>query len=250
MVRASVSFAGEGYAGAMGWIQVLRYGGGDLGDERAEVDLPPQHQDANTPYCFWGIRPAFFDAPSMPHRDVTWKAEAFLATSPDALITRTVRPICGFRWGYATTREPPRILPPESLDLAAWELVRPTLRERYPAWDFLPARPTPPRRTPRSARSALREDRCRTPRRVILPSLAYPSALFRAARPLPTLARIRRAYRNAYREASGRRPSTSASSDGYTISFETTSSPISAMASTLASSSIARNRSGSESAPP
>jgi hypothetical protein len=138
VVRASVSFPGEGYAGAMGWIQVLRYGSGGLGDERIEVDLPPQHQDSNTPYCFWGIQPTFFDAPSTPHEDVTWTAEAFLATSPDALMTRTVRPICGFRWGYATTRKPPQILPPESLDRGAWEAARPTLRQRFPAWDFLP----------------------------------------------------------------------------------------------------------------
>ena len=140
VVRASVSFPGEGYAGAMGWIQVLRYGGGQLEGETAEVDQPPQHSEANTPYCYWGIHPTFFDAPSTIYGGVTWVADAFLAASPDALMSRTVEPICGFRWGYTTSRRPPGILPPETLPTTAWEPARATLRERYPAWNFLPNR--------------------------------------------------------------------------------------------------------------
>jgi hypothetical protein len=55
--------------------------------------------------------------------------------------------------------------------------------------------------------------------------------------------------RGAYRQASGRWASTSASSDGYTSSFKTTSSSTSASASALVFSSTARNRSGSRSGP-
>jgi len=128
-----VSFPGEGYAAAMGWIQLISYGGGEV----VEVDHPPQHSDVATPYCYWGVRPSFFDAPSTTHEGVTWVAEAFLATSPDTLMTRTVQPVCGFRWGYATTRNPPELLPVEKIGAAEWETARAALQERYPDWDFL-----------------------------------------------------------------------------------------------------------------
>ena len=54
----------------------------------------------------------------------------------------------------------------------------------------------------------------------------------------------------AYREVSGSRASTSASSDGYSSSFVTTNSSTSAVASARVSSSIARSFCGSQSAPP
>lgn len=138
VVRASVSFPGEGYAAAMGWIQLVRYyGGGEIGDEVVEVDHPPQHSAARTPYCYWGISPSFFDAPSMAQEGVTWAAETFLTASPDALMTRAVQPVCGFRWGYTTRRNPPELLPVEPLDEKAWEPVRAELQGRYLDWNFL-----------------------------------------------------------------------------------------------------------------
>lgn len=136
VVGASVSFPGGGYAAAMSWIQILRYGG-ELGEEVVEVDQPPQHSDAGTPYCYWGICPFFFDAPSTVREGVTWTADAFLAASPDALMSRTVQPVCGFRWGYTTRQRPPVILPVEALDADAWEPARTVLRERYRTWNFL-----------------------------------------------------------------------------------------------------------------
>lgn len=137
VARASVSYPAEGYAAVMGWIQLLRYGGGELGDEVAEVDHPPQHSDAVTPYLCWGTLPQFFDAPSMPYRGVTWVAEAFLATSPDALMTKTIQPLCGFRWGYDTTRQPPELLPLEQLGDDAWKSARAMFEKHYPSWEFL-----------------------------------------------------------------------------------------------------------------
>ena len=121
----------------MGWIQLVRYGSGDLGREVVEVDHPPQHSNVGTPYCYWGMRPTFFDAPSTTLEGVTWLAETFLTVSPDALMTRTVQPVCGFRWGYTTIRNPPGILPVEPIGAAEWRTVRAALQERYPDWDFL-----------------------------------------------------------------------------------------------------------------
>jgi hypothetical protein len=136
VVQASVRFPGEGYAAAMGWVQVIRYGSGP-GDGAVAVDQPPQHQEAATPYYCWGTNPTFFDAPSTTRRGIAWRAEAFLATSPDALMTRTVEPLCGFRWGYTTRQATPEILPVEPIGDEAWRVVISTLRERYPGWKFL-----------------------------------------------------------------------------------------------------------------
>lgn len=131
-----MSFPGDGYTAAMGWIQLLRYGGER--DEVVEVDLPPQLSDANAPYYCWGMCPTFFDAPSTTREGVTWTADTFLTASPDALMTRTVQPVCGFWWGYTTQQRPPGVLPIELLDAKAWNPVRAELKAHYPGWDFLP----------------------------------------------------------------------------------------------------------------
>ena len=138
VVHASVAYPAEGYRAVMGWIQLV-YHGEDRDNPEVMVDLPPQHVEAGTPYAFWGFSPTFFDAPSTPRSGIHWVADAFLATSPDALMTRSVMPVCGFRWGYATTREPPEISPPERVRAVAWDRARAVLAERYPAWEFLDA---------------------------------------------------------------------------------------------------------------
>jgi hypothetical protein len=138
VVRASVGYPAEGYRAAMGWIQLVYYGE-DPRDPEVLVDLVPQHEDAGTPYAFWGFCPTFFDAPSTQQSGICWTADAFLATSPDALMTKAVLPICGFRWGYATTRRPPDLLPPERVGAQTWDRARAVLAERFLAWEFLGA---------------------------------------------------------------------------------------------------------------
>ena len=58
-----MTFPGEGYTAAMGWIQLIHYGTGESKDEIIDVDHAPQLSDAGMPYYCWGIRPSFFDAP-------------------------------------------------------------------------------------------------------------------------------------------------------------------------------------------
>jgi hypothetical protein len=136
VVRASVGYPAEGYGAAMGWIQLVYHGKEEVEEREVVVDLTPQHADSGTPYAFWGFSPTFFDAPSTDQAGIRWVAEAFLATSPDALMTKTVVPVCGFRWGYATRRKPPELLPLEPIGAGAWESARTVLTERYPTWEF------------------------------------------------------------------------------------------------------------------
>ena len=47
----------------MGWIQVVRYREPDA-DEEIFVDVAPQLRDTGVPWFSFGVRAAFFDAPS------------------------------------------------------------------------------------------------------------------------------------------------------------------------------------------
>lgn len=131
--RATVTYAGEGYAAVMAWIQILRFSGTQNG---VLVDQPPQLEGSGMPYVYWGPCPAFFDNPFTTSRGVHWTADAFLVVSPDAVMTRVVQPVCGFSWGYSTEGEETRALPLTAIDSAAWPAACAILRPRYPHWEF------------------------------------------------------------------------------------------------------------------
>jgi hypothetical protein len=133
LCRATVTFAGEGYAAVMAWIQILRFSGASNG---VLVDQPPQLEGSGMPYVYWGPCPAFFDNPFTTTRGVHWTADAFLVVSPDAVMTRVVQPICGFSWGYSTEGEQTHALPLTGLDPAAWPSACAILRPRYTHWEF------------------------------------------------------------------------------------------------------------------
>ena len=133
LCRATVSFAGEGYAAVMAWIQILRFHGAQNG---VLVDQPPQLEGSGMPYVYWGPCPSFFDNPFTTTRGVHWTADAFLVISPDAVMTRVVQPVCGFSWGYSTEGEQTAALPLTPLDPAAWPAACAILREQYPTWEF------------------------------------------------------------------------------------------------------------------
>ncbi len=132
--QASVTFAGEGYASVMGWIQILRFHGTENG---VLVDQPPQLEGTDMPYVYFGPSASFFDNPFTDQRGVHWTAEAFLVISPDAVMTRVVQPVCGFRWGYSTEGERTAALPLARVERETWLAACAVLRERYARWTFL-----------------------------------------------------------------------------------------------------------------
>ena len=84
------------------------------------------------PYLCFGPSPSFFDNPFTDQRGMHWIAETFLVISPDAVMTRVVQPVCGFRWGYSTEGERTAVLP-LALWSSAWLAACEVLRERYAA---------------------------------------------------------------------------------------------------------------------
>ncbi len=136
VVSARVRYPGEGYGAAMGWVQVVRMREAGRREEQAIVDKPPQLADDGSPYCFWGPEPSFFDAPSTTARLELWSAHAFLVASPDAVMTKEVRPVCGFSWGFANPGPDPEAEQVRSIGEEEWTAARNVLTRGYPEWSF------------------------------------------------------------------------------------------------------------------
>lgn len=138
VVSAVVRYRGEGYRAYMGWVQIVRMREEGSPEAQAIVDKPPQLADDGSPYCFWGPEPSFFDAPSTTARLELWSAHAFLVASPDAVMTKEVRPVCGFSWGFSNLGPEPEAEAVRTIGEEEWSAACVDLAERYPAWGFEP----------------------------------------------------------------------------------------------------------------
>jgi hypothetical protein len=149
VLEATVSYAGEGYASAMGWIQVVRI----RVDERSEslvpgaekapagdhvwVDGPPSLRGLGVPFVSFGPCPTLFDAPMSTESEVRFVADAFLTASPDAVVSRRSRPCFGFRWGYSTKAgSAAELISPALIDHDDWRGALPVLGEQFSDWRF------------------------------------------------------------------------------------------------------------------
>lgn len=138
VIEAAVEHPAEGYAADMGWLQVVRYESRDPGEEERTTifDVPPQLAEIEMPYAAFGVRPTFFDAPSTDAKDVDFDADTFLVYTPDAVMTRVLRPICAFRWGFRVREGDVLLHPLSAAGASDWERNLPGLRERFPSWTF------------------------------------------------------------------------------------------------------------------
>jgi hypothetical protein len=134
---ATITYAGEGYKAAMGWLQVVRstYGAGAW--KEFEMD-PFEPLGASThPFCFFGFAPVLFDAPARPSReDLDWSAETFLCFVPMDVDRRETRAILGFSWGFSIREGAISLTPPTRLAPLEWDKHHPLLRREHPAWSF------------------------------------------------------------------------------------------------------------------
>jgi hypothetical protein len=142
VLQATIDYPGEGYAAVMGWVQLVRYTASDEPEPVVEVDVAPKLRDAGSPYVVFGVRPTLFDAPAISAPEADWHASTFLAASPDCLMTRTVRPLCGFRWGYTVGGGRPQLGELVPATRSDWAESVPELRSRYPDWDWGDAFPS------------------------------------------------------------------------------------------------------------
>jgi hypothetical protein len=135
VVEATVEHPAEGYAAVMGWIQVVRYREPGR-DEEVIDDVAPQLRGSGVPWMAFGVRPAYFDAPSTDSDGATFRADAFLAATPDALMTPVAEALCGFAWGYDVAGGVPASQPLTPAAPERWAAMVPALAAACPAWTF------------------------------------------------------------------------------------------------------------------
>ena len=139
--KATIEFPADGYLGLLGWVQLVRSTDNVFHGRQFEMDPfdPFQiYERAPTPYCWYGITPTLFDAPSRDERvELDWVAHSFLAASPLRGNRRMVTPLLGFSWGFHITDDKnSQLRPITSLSPADWHAHLPYLRNTYKEWQF------------------------------------------------------------------------------------------------------------------
>jgi hypothetical protein len=139
--KATVEFAGRGYLQLFGWVQLVRSTDNAFHGVKFEMDpFDPfeLYERAPSPYCWYGILPTLFDAPSRDERvRLDWVAHSFLAVSPLRGNRRIVTSLLGFSWGFHIADDGGVELDPvASLTATDWQSHLPYLRDCYPEWTF------------------------------------------------------------------------------------------------------------------
>jgi hypothetical protein len=142
---AHVTYPRIGYPAMVGWVQLVRSTDNDSGGEQFEVDPFGLFGDAPSPYCWYGIEPTLFDAPSRAHAPpAEWVAHSFLATTPIREVMegnpRRVVPLVGFGWGFDSVDESMQLRNIARLATTDWDAHLSVLRASYPLWTFADGR--------------------------------------------------------------------------------------------------------------
>jgi hypothetical protein len=137
---ATVELAQQGYRAFCGWVQLVRSTDNSSSGREFEMDPLGPFLDNPSPFCFFGLAPTLFDAPSRDSRDeLDWVAHSFLAVDQIIEERRGVRPLLGLEWGFTVSSEGSiEIREPAQLDLAAWNDHLPVLTAAHPTWEFPP----------------------------------------------------------------------------------------------------------------
>ena len=150
--KATVEYSARGYLALLGWVQLVR--STDNASHGRQFEMDPfdpfgLYERAPLPYCWYGITPTLFDAPSRDERvPLDWVAHSFLAASPFGDNAKTAMPLLGFSWGFEIVDDRSIVLKPAAVLAAAdWEAHLPYLRECYPEWHFSSQAAASPRRT-------------------------------------------------------------------------------------------------------
>jgi hypothetical protein len=139
--KATIEFTARGYLGLLGWVQLVCSTDNSFHGRQFEMDpFDPfeLYEQAPSPYCWYGITPTLFDAPSRDERaELDWVAHSFLAMSPLRGDPRIVTPLLGFSWGFHIFNKENIVLKPiTSLTAADWDGHLPYLRKCYKKWQF------------------------------------------------------------------------------------------------------------------
>lgn len=142
---ATVDIDAKGYFAFCGWVQMVRSTDNSSGGREFEMDPLGPFADNPSPFCFFGLAPTLFDAPSRPQRgELAWLAHSFLAVLDTLDDRRAARPLVGFEWGFNIAHDNSLELHPLGvLGNKDWDFHLPVLRQTYPTWSFGQARALP-----------------------------------------------------------------------------------------------------------
>ncbi len=136
---ATVDYDGEGYGAVLGWTQLVRSSDNASEGDSFEIDPIAVYQDVDTPFAWFGVKPTLFDAPMRFEKlDMLWECDSFLCFLADATMSRQVRALCGFRWGFEIEGGSISRPEPVALQADAWNARLPVLRAAYGRGPFAP----------------------------------------------------------------------------------------------------------------
>ena len=137
--EATVSTVGtQGYGSIYGWIQMVRSG------EPAGISATPWEMDPipilaglNTPFAWFGPEPKLFDAPMrIGVQELDWTCHSFLAYIEDGLMSKDVKSVLGFEWGFELHNGTPKLKVLRELRLSAWNDQLDLLERSFAGWKF------------------------------------------------------------------------------------------------------------------
>lgn len=130
-------YEGEGYGAWFFCLQVVSYRDSRYPDySGTHADVPPSLSGGDVPYFASGVLPRFFDAPATDSDDADFSARSLLAHDPDCNMSRTLRVLCGYSWGYEIRDGAITLQGPGLLDRAGWAADLDLLRAEFPSWTF------------------------------------------------------------------------------------------------------------------
>jgi len=139
--RATVTPPAQGYADALGWIQLVDWEQMEGGDGFLIDPFMPLGQISH-PFGFFGWSPTLFDA---PHTDTPLQTSDFVAHSflcglgPEPLGGHfEADAVLGFSWGFRVRDGEFEIDGPALLGPEDWDRHHDYLTAAHPGWTFLP----------------------------------------------------------------------------------------------------------------
>lgn len=137
--HATVDYPAQGYDAVLGWVQLVRSDDNTSRGRAFEVDPLDFLGDVPHPFCWIGLSPRLFDAPSRtPRLDLDWVAHSFLCVPDAGADDRVeVHALLGFSWGFRIRDETVQLVAPSRLRPAEWDQDVEVLAGRYPSWRFV-----------------------------------------------------------------------------------------------------------------
>lgn len=133
----------RGYAAIYGWIQFVREAplsspSTMMPSDLWEIDPLPITAHTDSPFIWFGPEPQLFDGPFRVNRtDMDWTCWSFLTYINDSVMTKSVRPIVVFEWGYRIDSGNVTIKTLKFIDVhKAWEQQRELLQQKFGSWSF------------------------------------------------------------------------------------------------------------------